>query len=246
MKQLAFGAMWMCCVAAGSSGQSPLAFEVASIKDAPPQPMGRVSVRMSQDVGRITYSNVSLLDIVTKAYNLMPRQVVGPEWLRNQRFDITAKLPQGALKEQVPQMLQALLAERFGLQTHNESKVMSLYALVVGKSGPKAAATESQSGIKMSVGPKGTKMTGKTTMKGLAESLSGMLDRPVVDMTELKGSFDIELAWSPEDLAKTSDGADEASVFTALQERLGLKLDPRKGAVELLVIDHVEKVPTQN
>jgi uncharacterized protein (TIGR03435 family) len=165
-----------------------LTFEVASIKPAP-APTGKgLSVRVSQDKGRITMTNVSLRDVLTRAFKVKVQQLNTPDWMESTRFDITAKLPEGANKDQVPEMLQALLMDRFQLTTHKESKVMPVYALIVAKSGPKLKEFEGEGGLNTGGSAKGRTMTGKINMSTLADSLSGMLDRPVVDMTAGRGS----------------------------------------------------------
>ena len=247
---------------------SPPAFEVASVKAAPPPTGGRLMVGMNSDAGRVNFSNVTLRNLLTEAYKIKDSQISGPDWLGSERYNIVAKIPAGTPKDQIPLMLQTLLAERFKVTTHRETKVMGVYALVAGKNAPKLHESETEKGgLRMSMGPKGRQMTGSVPLSRLADVLSNMLDRPVLDMTEIKGTFDIDLSWTPDDSqpkakgemlavrarqegggeAKAADdGADGPSIFAAVQEKLGLKLEARKLPVELLVIDHAEKVPTEN
>src|SRR3954468_7195263 len=117
-------------------------FEVASIKATAPQESGRIMVRMGGDPGRIDYVNVSLRDLVRQAYDVKDYQVVAPDWMNSARFDVQAKLPPDTPKEVRAVMMQALLAERFGLKTHKESKEVQVYSLVVGKNGPKLKKAE--------------------------------------------------------------------------------------------------------
>jgi uncharacterized protein (TIGR03435 family) len=118
----------------GLFGQTaPPAFEVASVKTAAPQTDGNRFVRMGGDAGRVDYANVSLKQVLAKAYDVKSYQVTGPSWLDTERYDIVAKVPDGVAKEQIPAMLQALLAERFHMSIHRESKEQSVYAIVVGK-----------------------------------------------------------------------------------------------------------------
>src|SRR5947209_7412353 len=135
----------MLAMAFGAFGQTPAtppAFEVASIKAAAPPVNGRMMIRMAGDPGRVDYANVSLRDVIRIAYGVKEYQVSGPDWISATRFDILAKLPEGAPREEVPQMLQTLLAERFKLTVHRETKEHSMYALVVGKNGPKLKPAE--------------------------------------------------------------------------------------------------------
>ncbi len=246
-------------------------FEVASIKPAAPPVDGRLMVRMNSEAGRVTYTNVSLRNIITAAYKVKDLQISGPAWMASTRFDVIAKLPAGAKKEDVPAMLQALLADRFKLTLHKEEKVMPAYELLPGKSGPKLKEAEAGGGMRMMMGPRGRHLSGKATLSQLADNLSNALDRPVLDKTGIKGVYDIDLEWSgdeggmrglgplkagprpesgsPEvghDAKIHDESADAPSIFTALQDKLGLKLEARKAPVEMLIIDHAEQVPTEN
>ncbi len=264
-------AVVVCLDEAQSAPSNPApAFEVASIKPAPPPTDGRLMVRMNNDEGRINFSNVSLMNVITTAYKVKEHQVTGPAWLNSERFDITAKIPEGAGKDDLPAMLQALLAERFKLKLHTESKVMETYALVVAKGGAKLKPVETPGRLMMRMGPKGRHLSGVATMPVLADQLSRAMDRPVVNMTELKGNFDIDLEFSGEnmptlmhgmagpgpggpapgaaggDARMRDEGADAPSIFTALQNTMGLKLDPKKAPGDVLIVDNIEKVPTDN
>jgi uncharacterized protein (TIGR03435 family) len=249
----------------------------------------------------------------------------GPKWLDSERFDIVAKTPQGATKEQVRVMLQNLLANRFKLTLHHETKELPIYALVLGSKGPKLkdstvpgtlAAADSQPkeagkgqagappppfpgglGIRgIKIGPDGCPETppmaagraGTFTimtpggecmisngqrMDGLAMELSKRLDRPVIDQTGLKGKYDLRLRYDASSMpggrggpvmskdirydtgpgpaagdpsSRSAVDGDAPGILNALQEQLGLKLEAKKGPVDLLVIDHVEKTPVEN
>ena len=284
-------------------------FEVASVKPSAPSPEGRIRVGMrggpgSPDPGQITYSNVSLKNIVQNAYNVKGYQISGPNWLDSQRFDIVAKIPKGATKEQFQKMLQNLLAERFKLVLHHETKELPMYALVVGKNGPKlkespkedpaatAAApppTPPMDGARMRVdkdgkpqlppgmgkgammmmmSPNGVQLTANGVKIGaLAELLSNQVGRPVTDETKLTGEYDVSLNFAPENMGGPlggmpppppppdggpihsvggSDSGGAPTISVAIQEQLGLKLEAKKGPVDLLVIDSMEKVATEN
>src|SRR3954449_5122415 len=127
---------------AGAASAFAQTFEVASIKTAAPQEVGRVMVRMGGDPGRIDYKNVSLRDLIRQAYDVKDYQVVAPDWMNSARFDVQAKLPPDTPKEVRAVMMQALLAERFGLKTHKESKEVQVYSLIVGKNGAKLKKAE--------------------------------------------------------------------------------------------------------
>jgi len=218
------------------------AFEVASIK---PNVSGDGHSSTHTSKGGATMRNVSLKQCIEMAYDVKDYALSGPDWLGSERFDIVAKPPSGTPEDQFKPMMQALLADRFKMTVHREPKTLSAYALVVGKNGPQLQKTEVGDGSHMNHdGHNGkSKLTGqRVSMPRLADFLARQLDRPVIDMTELTGVFDLKLEWADE-RQPTPDGP---SIYTALQEQLGLKLEARKLPVEILVIDHVEKVPTEN
>jgi uncharacterized protein (TIGR03435 family) len=226
--------------------QTPPAFEVASVK---PTQHGRNAdgwSRSSVDIpspDRLVAENSSLDELIRFAYDLKDYQVSGPVWLNDdsESFDIVAKAPPGYSKDQVRVMLQVLLMGRFKLAAHRETKVLPIYELVVGKNGPKlkGAAPASRKGTSSG----GGKLTAtKVTMADFAYELSRQLNRPVLDKTEIAGVFDITLRYARED-----DGASiDPPLFTAIQDTLGLKMEAAKGPIEILVIDHIEKAPTEN
>lgn len=298
-----------CWIGYAQSTDPPIAFEVASVKPGTqptPQDMGggRMMVRSggcqggpgSTDPGRLSCQNVSLSNFISTAYNLKRYQFAFPAWMDDARFDITAKAPAGATKEQLRSMEQNLLAERFKLVIHYEKKEMTVYELIVGKNGPKlkeavpdpAAPADSappsgppaigtlkfdgdgfpilplRSGsMRMTVMNDRMRMQASDqTMEQFASMLSGQLGKPVTDATGIKGKYDITLTCSPEGMgsmrmipAPVSDGGDAMAapqtdgaptVFEAVQQQLGLKLEQKKGSVDILIVDHVEKVPTEN
>jgi uncharacterized protein (TIGR03435 family) len=136
-------------------------------------------------------------------------------------------------------MLQTLLAERFKLAIHRETKERTAYSLVVGKDGPRLHEVEAGAG--RTTDGRGFLSAQKMSMSQLADSLSKALGVPVLNMTGIKGLFDIELKWAQDEYS-----ANGPSIFTVVQEQLGLKLEPRKGPVEIIVVDHAERVPTGN
>jgi uncharacterized protein (TIGR03435 family) len=216
---------------------APPAFEVASIKPADPtQP---TAIRRSGK--HFVTVNTSLEFLITWAYDIHTDLVYGkPKWLTSARYDILANAPeQTDLKER----MQALLAERFHLAVHRETRELPVYALVVAKGGPKLQLREHTGDF----GQNPFRMAGRGRMVGtevsaemLAKFLSDQLGRTVRNETRLNGAFDFKLEWSPD---QTTEGA---SLFTAIQEQLGFKLEARKGPVEVLVIDRIESAPTEN
>jgi uncharacterized protein (TIGR03435 family) len=295
--------------AIGQQSPSALSFEVASIKLAGPQPMGRIRVGTNADRGMIRYTNVSLLDCIRIAYDVKEFQISGPDWLGSQRFDIQAKYPAGATEEEVPEMLQSLLANRFKLQVHRDTREHAVYALVVGKSGPRLKRAEieirdepasdakpnpgenpppntqgrdSEKGgmtsggpgsggpprgaIMMMVDPAGMHLKAPAATLGtISDTLSRFTDRPVVDQTGIQGRYDFDLVFTPQNMRGLGggpggprlmpmgggpDGAETKSepgpsIFDAV-EQYGLKLEPRKTSLTQIVVDHIEKMPTEN
>uniref|UniRef100_Q02AY4 Uncharacterized protein n=1 Tax=Solibacter usitatus (strain Ellin6076) TaxID=234267 RepID=Q02AY4_SOLUE len=240
------------------------AFEVTSVKPAAPiaSKEGKERVGLTISGSRVEITYTSLAGLVQIAYRVKAYQVVGPGPTTSDHFDVQAKMPEGAGQDQLPEMLQTLLAERFKLTLHREQKEHAIYALLVGKNGPKLQETEPADGPATTGWTKsgnGMRLDRKMTLAALADLLGRFADRPVIDMTALKGTYQIDLEIPFDDLmrAKTAaegaarGGSDSASdpadfpLFSATQ-KLGLKVEPRKTPVEVLVIDHADKLPTAN
>jgi uncharacterized protein (TIGR03435 family) len=314
-------------MAVASASAQPPQFEVASVKASPPfDPQkilsGQQRIGMRMDASRVEIDGMPLPDIINTAFRTKSYQVTAPGWvgtgLNAPRFDIHATLPAGANPDQLPEMLQALLAERFKLTFHRETKEQPIFALIVGKNGPKLVESPNsppagdaapagavpppgptsgllgrggtpavqisgnpQTGMtikgaatgtmRMSMSPEGTMHleADKVSMASLAETLTRFLDRPVVDQTGLKGNYKIALDLAREDLMNavravgvvppaalgTAPGAtggapaasdpSGGSIFRSV-EQLGLKLDSRKTPIDHLVIDHLERTPTED
>jgi uncharacterized protein (TIGR03435 family) len=224
----------------GASGQSATrpSFETASVK---PNKSGSGSASENETNGRLSATNITLRDCLKLAYGLKSYQISGPAWLSEERYDIAAKAPDHTASGQLMAMLQTLLTERFSLMLHRDRQELPVYALVVGKNGSKLQAVSAgdiQSRLRRDNAT--ATLTGtKMSMADLADSLSGQVDRPVVDKTGLTGVFDVTLKWTPAEKHATPDPA----LFTAIEEQLGLKLEAEKDLVEVLIIDHAEKVP---
>ena len=217
-------------------------FEVASIKPSHADP-GSSGIYTGN--GRLTASNVTLKRCIMGAYAMGPNQILGgPDWLDSDRWDITAKAvqPVGDLMT----MLQTLLAERFKLALHRESKPIEVYVLEVAKNGPKLEQGDGQ-GDNTNSG-RGDIVATNITMDRLAELLARQMDLPVVNRTGLEGVFTLKLQWTPENAGPEPvdrAASDGPSIFTALQEQLGLGIHAQKEPVEVVVIDHVER-PSEN
>jgi uncharacterized protein (TIGR03435 family) len=319
----------------GQTTTSNPAFEVATVKPSPPLDMTKLAEQIKAgkmprfgphvNASQAEYTYMSLKELIATAYRVKQYQITGPAWLATDRFDIVAKLPDGASKDDAPKMLQALLAERFKLAAHRDTQEHPVLALLVGKDGPHLKEStasaepidenaplkpgETQIGgpsgpirmtsnadgsITMNMGAKGTmtvRVDGQAqtmhlessmmTMAGLADMLTmhthiaGGGGRQVVDMTDLKGNYQVSLDISLEEVMAMAQAAHReegisspmplaggggennspasaasepiggASVFASVQ-KLGLKLEKRKAPVEQFVIDHVEKAPTED
>jgi bla regulator protein blaR1 len=243
-------------------------FEVAMIRPSEPGAIGS-TFSFTPNEG-VEVKNAPLKGIIEMAYDVRDFQIDGgPGWVNSQLFNITAKsttdgreLSEASSADSIRQTrlrLQALLAQRFGLAIRRESKDLPIYALTTGKNGVKLAesgtnaASSSPAGINAACG----QMIGtRTSMANLAYKLSRLLSRPVVDRTGLAGTYDFQLHFSPEtgpcsagtfgaNASGDNSASDEPSIFTAIQEQLGLKLESEKGPVDVLVIDHVEE-PSPN
>ena len=270
--------------------QTTPAFEVASIK---PNNSGDGRVMMQNQPGRYIATNVNLRVLIRNAYQLQDFQISGgPAWLTSDRFDINAKVPDefrnltpptpGSGPGPLALMIRALLAERFKLVVHSETKDAPIYALVLARSdgrlgpslkksevdcaaqfaagrgrsampppGPPPAGGPMPCGIR--IGP-GNMAVGGSPLSQVANSLGMFAGRIVQDRTGLAGNYDFELTWTPDNMPPRPAGADGPpqingvavdpngpSLFTAVQEQLGLKLDSQRGPVEMLVIDRAEK-----
>ncbi len=261
------------------SSTAPLTFEVASIKPSSGDEH-RVGIQMLPG-GGLRVSGANLKFLLTFAYDVREFQITGgPGWINSDRYDILAKVASTGsdsppadpekmtdammktAREQMQQRLQALFADRFQLTIHRETKEQQIYALVVGKNGPKLQASDTKDGA----GPR-RMMMGRGQINGqgvelqmLTNQLSNQLGRPVLDRTGLTGHFDIKLEWTPDpgQSATSLGGApppgveappppnpNGPSIFTAIQEQLGLRLESQKGPVEMIVIDRMEK-PSEN
>jgi uncharacterized protein (TIGR03435 family) len=254
--------------AAAQSADGRLAFEVATIKLATQADLQGVYGNLFPMImrggpgtprpGQISFRNASFRSILMSAYSLKQYQISGPEWIKTTGFNIEAKVPRGATKEQLKPMLQTLLAERFHLAVHRETRDLPVFALVIAKNGPKLTAAKDLEDGGGGFGPwRGNPrwVATNVTMRGLAEFLSPLLERPVIDLTGIVGIYDFTLYWAAEypmvRVAPRVSGAEETpdpapTIFQAVQEQLGLKLEPRPAPIEILVIDHAEKIPTEN
>jgi uncharacterized protein (TIGR03435 family) len=252
---------------APTSAATPPVFEVAAIKL---NQSGSGSSRSNLNNGRFTGINVSLKNLMEyNAYGIPGNRILdGPKWLDSTKFDIDAKMDEseanhlqtlahGARRLETQAMFQQLLADRFKLAVHWETRELPVYALTVAKKGPKLQPTKETregSGTSSDNSRSGSVFTAKGVTlpelaAGLTQELSRELGRDIIDKTEIKGRYDLTLKWTPDSGAATDSAASTGdpgpSIFTAVQEQLGLKLEPAKAPVQVLVIDHAE-MPSAN
>jgi len=225
-------------------------FEVATVKV--PQVVSGEAYDI--DIGTIqhntvTLTNVSLADCIKFAYGLSSDfRLSWPEWITSKevRYDIVAKTAPGTTRDQALQMMRALLAERFKLALSHKQRVLSYYALVVAKGGPKMhKATGAPASVPAGVQGQLRIISNRMPMSLVVTVLSRYMHALVVDQTGLAGDFEVKLIWTPDD--RPIPWAERgSSVFTAVQQQLGLRLVLKKGPMEVLVVDRAEKTPTEN
>jgi uncharacterized protein (TIGR03435 family) len=221
-------------------------FEVVSVK---PNKSGSNGSSTRSDQGRMTATNISLKNLIVRAYNLKDYQVEGPDWLTSERYDMVAKFPEALPKDRekynaaLGAMMQKMLVERFKLVVRHEQKVFPVFGLIVGKNGikfkevPDADSHNSNSNNTHYVGT-------CVSMSTFAEFLSRRMERPVFDMTGLKGFYDLKLDWTENTAAGEPQQFPELAI--AVQEQLGLRLESRKEPIEIVIVEHIERVPTEN
>ena len=283
-----------CLAACALWGQAKPArpeFEVASVKPAASNADLSVNIGVHVDGSQVHFGTLALKDYIRVAYRVRFYQVVGPDWLASERFNIDAKLPEGGTRDQVPEMLQALLEDRFHMKTHREPKEFPVYGLVVLPSGSKmkevppdpgadgvdpakaatqVAVTGGREGVNWKDGFGGYFHFGdnkieakKLPMLNFVDIMGRFVDRPIVDMTNLPGRYDFQVDLTQDDYnamlirsaisagvnlppqaLRLLEGAD-GSLFAALKP-LGLKLETKKAPIEVVVVDSMQRTPSEN
>lgn len=228
--------LFILCLAAVALSQAA-EFEAATAR---PNQCGTSPAGMRLSGSQLTIANAPLQRIAGAAFGIGEDRIdsllTGPSWITTECYDITAKMPTGETPAPLPSMLQELLKTRFGMSFHRETRELSAYALVVAKAGLKAKPAQpgARTGFRIRTGHIESE---SATMAGLTDKLSRLADRPVVDKTNLSGSYAFQLDWEPDP---------GQSLYTAIQEQLGLKLEAQKEPMEVIVIDQISKLPTQN
>jgi uncharacterized protein (TIGR03435 family) len=262
-----------------------LEFEVASVRPSPQTKPDQVGIGLRMDGAQAHISFFTLQSYIAMAYRVRLNQVSGPDWMTSAMFDVNGKLPSGGTHDQVPEMLQSLLTERFQLKLHREQKDLPVYALLMGK-GPlnlkevraadankpndaiNVAAAGSAAGVSVDLGNGSwysfadSKFEAhKMTLDQLASMLERYVDRPILNQTDLKATYDVTLKLTPEDYRamliraavssgvvlppqalRLMEGNSAASLSDAF-EQVGLKMVARKAPLDMIVVDQVSKTP---
>jgi uncharacterized protein (TIGR03435 family) len=244
---VALGFLWLVtacfgCAQAVTKTDMDLAFEAATIKPAAPSPDGHTHI-IYPDGGRFSAINITLLNLTEWAYDMPQKQILdGPFWMGSARFDLQATTDAAtdamlrAMSSGQDRMVQRLLEDRFSMKLHRETRVLPAYDLVTAKGGSKL--TVSQVNGKSYGGGRAYLYAEGITAELIAEQLSQIVGRIVVDKTGLDGRYDFKLKWTPDDALMSEDSSPE--LFTAIEEQLGLQLKPTKEPVTVLVVDHIE------
>ena len=236
--------------ALGAFGQpsEPPAFEVASVKASPSGEGMRVRPNVTTDPGSVTMTYMPLRAVIQWAYHMQTVQIIGPGWLDSSRYEITAKAAGPSSDDKLRQMMQTLLAVRFKLACHRETKEMQAYVVSIAKGGHKMKPSEGD-------GPMDLKPTGKglniafthVTLAQLAEMAGSPLQAVVVDQTGLKGEWDFTIDASTFAMQKPSDMEDAISMMIqVMNDQLGIKVEQKRVPAEVMIVEHVEKTPVEN
>lgn len=264
-------------------------FEVASIRPSTTQPEGQINIGLHLDGAQVRIGSFTLKEYIALAYRTKISRVSGPDWIGSDRFDIAATIPAGNKESQIPEMFQALLADRFQLKFHREQKEFPVYALVLGK-GP-LKLKEIPPDPDAAKGPVPVNAAGGGSVQGVSVNLGGgsswsfvpnkfeakklsmaqfvgdferFTDRPIVDMTGLKGQYDFTFDINPDDYRpmlirsaisagvtlppqalRLLESSSSASLSDALGQ-VGLKLEARKAPLDVIVVDSANKMPSDN
>lgn len=234
---------------AGSVATAPAqssGFEVATIKvnDSGDRGWGFPGLRKGVLAGR----NVSLKVMLQEGFGISPLRIIGPDWLDALRFDVAGKAPQGVPDSEFMPMLQELLRERFHVEVHREMREMPVYDMVIAGGGVKMLPYDPARKFE-GINPHGSMIFAPSaTMPELATRMTESAGRPVVDRTGLDGRYSVVLIFRRPEATAAEAAAPDAppDFFTAVQQQLGLKLEPKKEPIEVLVVDHAERMPTEN
>jgi uncharacterized protein (TIGR03435 family) len=244
------------CIVGFAQAPPKLAFEVVSVKVAVDDRDGHQSI----DDAHIDIGALPMMDLLNWAFDIPWDRIKGPGWIESTNYSVRATLPAGGAKKQIPEMLQSMLMDRFKLRFHREQKILPVYELRIGSGTLKlkeSAASETGHGCS-GVGDRRVchhftmddlagyfSMVERVTEKAqsMGRAIPWSLDRPVIDATGLTGSYDFELGFGGSS-ANPDDPA--AKSIRDVVESLGLKLEPARHAFDYVIVDHLERVPTEN
>jgi uncharacterized protein (TIGR03435 family) len=235
---------------AGQSATAPPEFDVLSVKRIPDGRYGGACLKLP---ARLSCTGALMADLIREAYNVERYQVAGPSWVDSNvvpvpdMFAVEATFPEGTSDDQIRLMFQSALAKRFGLAAHHETREFGIYALVIDQAGSKLKPAAPGEPFKVSRG-RGRFATQAGPIRLLITNIRSEVDRPVLDRTGLDGAFDFALEWTPSEEALRPDAppANLLDVFGALRSQLGLRLVPQKAPIDVLVIDKVDRIPSEN
>ena len=244
------GRLLMLCMAGSCVAAQAQEFEVATIKMPPQVGLGTpVSINLGTfRNGTLTMTNVTLAECIQLAYGLASQeQITGPDWIRSRdiRYDIVAKTAVDADLDQARRMLQTLLADRLKLVVRREQRPFSFLALVVAKGGPKLVEAGADAAAQNNA-VRGRIAGERMPLRVLAELLSRFERQLVVDRTHLGGRYRLKLEWTPDDRVAPGDIATGPSLFAALEEQLGLRLESRKEPLDVIAVERADNIPTSN
>ena len=228
---------------------APLAFDVVSVKRSNPESRGLMLIRPMSGGQTYTARNVPLRLMIKAMYRITDSQIAGgPGWIDTELYDMDAKAARPSTLDELHEMFRTLLADRFQLRFHRETKEIPAYVLTVAKSGARLKHSESNEAFDVPIKPGGPgRFVGtRVAMSYLAWYLSQQLGAPVVDRTALDGFYDFTVSWSPDPGLGSpgvhyKDSSEEPAILVALQEQLGLKVELHKAPVEVFVVDHVAR-----
>jgi len=249
MRQVMLTVAAICALTVAGVAQQPapqptLRFEVAAIKPVADVPPGARIGYNDAPAAVLTFENLTLRMLISSAYGVLDERISGPGWLDEARFTITAKPPAGYEPSQRPTLIRNLLIDRFGLVAHQEKKDVSGFALRVDASGHQLVTAKGERTF-LTGRPGLISGNGRRIVEILPQ-LTRTVGSPVIDETGLSGTYDIKLQWTPQLNAGGNTGEPEVSVFTALREQLGLRLEPARVSVDVVVVDRIARVPTEN
>jgi uncharacterized protein (TIGR03435 family) len=249
------------CAGLGQTGGAP-SFEVVSVKPAAAPISTKDDYTAGYNAGmraalasfgirvvgrRVTVTDATLRDLIRLSYQVKDYQVVGPPWMAGEKFEVAATMPEGAGKEQAPLMMQTMLAERFHLKLHRELRELPVYALVADPKGTRLKPAPEGRSVHVDApdaAPGMRQLHARGALSVLADNLTKLLNKPVIDLTGIPGAYDFELTYQPDPNA--SEGDMGPSLTEALRQQLGLRLESRKSKLEVLVVDAVDRRPTEN